>query len=272
MVYKFNEYTRVMDTPNKMLEERAIVEKIMSILNMGKEYSSLESFYEQNKTFDEFKKKNNMDIVLKHFGNKLNQEDYEKIIDSLKKLTEQKISFDDENIKTTSIGENEYVSYTGEDENVYLNNSYSNKSIESQMSDIQKEMENLQTSDIKENTKRIINEMKKDKKIELILRYLNEINYEILNQEQQQLFKFAFDYQKNNNGLIRVDLDEKIMVDNDENMMKIEKIDGEYQITNLDQKYKEKSLNQPEEKSEKKENQLSFKKMPKTQLFEGGKY
>ena len=56
MRFKFNEYERVMETPNKRLEERAIVEKIMSILNENKKYSSLDDFYKQNQTIDEFKK------------------------------------------------------------------------------------------------------------------------------------------------------------------------------------------------------------------------
>ena len=273
MEYKFNEYERVMDTPNKSLEERALVERIMSILNENKKYSSLEDFVKENATIDEFKKNNNMDVVLKHFGNRLNQEDYEKILNSLKKLTEQKLSFDKEGIKTTNIDDREYVTYEGKDENFYLNNSYSNKSIEEQMSDLQEEDKDLQTSDIKENTNRILESMKKDKKIELTLRYLNEINYEVLNEEQQQLFKFAFDYQKNSNGLIRVDLDEKIMVDNDNNIMKIEKNNGELEIVKSNKKYGENDVsNDDKDETKNSENQLSFKKMPKTNLFEGGKY
>lgn len=270
MKYKFNEYEYAMDTPNKRLEEKAIVERIMLILNENKSFNSLDDFLNRNKTIDEFKSNNNMDVVLKHFGNNITQEDYEKIINSLKKLTEQKLSFDKEEIRTSTIEDKEYVAYKGKDENIYLNNSYSDKSIEEQMKDLQKENSDLQTSDIKENTERIMQEMKKDKKIELTLRYLNEINYEVLNEEQQQLFKFVFDYQKKLNELIRVDLDEKVMVDNSDNIIKIEKIDGEFKIINSDEKYNNSIKSSENQMNEEKSNQLSIKKLPKVQLFEGG--
>ena len=270
MKYKFNEYEYAMDTPNKRLEEKAIVERIMLILNENKSFNSLDDFLNRNKTIDEFKSNNNMDVVLKHFGNNITQEDYEKIINSFKKLTEQKLSFDKEEIKTSTTEDKEYVTYKGKDENIYLNNSYSNTSIEDQMKDLQKENSDLQTSDIKENTEIIMQEMKKDKKIELTLRYLNEINYEVLNEEQQQLFKFVFDYQKKLNELIRVDLDEKVMVDNDDNIIKIEKIDGEFKIINSDEKYNNSIKSSENQMNEEKSNQLSIKKLPKVQLFEGG--
>lgn len=270
MKYKFNEYEYAMDTPNKRLEEKAIVERIMLILNENKSFNSLDDFLNKNKTIDEFKSNNSMDVVLNHFGNNITQEDYEKIINSFKKLTEQKLSFDKDEIKTSTIEDKEYVAYKGKDENIYLNNSYSNTSIEDQMKDLQKENSDLQTSDIKENTKRIMQEMKKDKKIELTLRYLNEINYEVLNEEQQQLFKFVFDYQKKLNELIRVDLDEKVMVDNSDNIIKIEKIDGEFKIINSDEKYNNSIKSSENQMNEEKSNQLSIKKLPKVQLFEGG--
>ena len=271
MEYKFNEYERVMDTPDKRLEEKAIVERIMLILNENKKFNSLDDFINKNKTIDEFKSNNNMDIVLKHFGNKLKQEDYEKILNSLKKLNEQKLSFDKDGIKKSNIEDNEYITYEGKDENIYLNNSYSDKSIEEQMKYLQEENSDLQTSDTKENTERIMKELKKDKKIELTLRYLNEINYEVLNEEQQQLFKFVFEYQKNLNELVRVDLDEKVMVDNNENIIKIEKIDGEFKFINSNEKYSNEEKDNENKEIKEKDNQLSIKKMPKVQLFEGGK-
>ena len=266
MEYKFKEYERVIDTPNGKLEERAIVEKIMSLLNNNK-FSSLEDFYEANKDFNEFKKNNNLNVVLKHFGEKLKQEDYEKIIASLRKLTEKKSSFDKEGIETKNVSGKEYVTYEGKDEKYYFDNSYSFESFDKQLENLQKENSDFQTSDTKENTENMMKEMKENKKITLILRYLNEINYEVLNQQQQKLFKFVFDYQQKNSGLIRVDLDEKVMVDDNENIMKIEEIDGNLTIVNsyneynLDQKDLQQDINI-------KEKELSFAKMPKKQLFE----
>lgn len=266
MEYKFKEYERVMDTQNKILEERAIVEKIMSLLNNNK-YSSIDSFYEENKNIEDFKKNHNLNIVLKHFGEKLNQEDYEKIINSLKNLTEKKSSFDKNGIITQNVGDKEYVTYEGKDEKFYFDNSYSLDSFDKQLEKLQKQSEDFQTADTRENTEKMMKEMKKSKKISLILRYLNEINYEVLNEKQQQLFKFVFDYQQNNNGLIRVDLDEKVMVDDNDNIMKIEEIDGNLNIVNADDEYDVGQNNIQLDIEEEKDKELSLTKMPKKQLF-----
>ena len=267
MNYDFDEYERVIDTPKKKLEERAVVEKIISLLNK-KKYNSLDDFCKENNDFETFKNNNELENVLKHFGNKLNQEDYNNILQSLKKMVQKKSTFDKENIKTTNIEDKEFVSYSGKDENYYLNNSYDDTPIEEQMEDLQKEISSFQTNDTKENTELIMKEMKEKKKINLILRYLNEINFEILPQEQQELFKFAFEYQQQNTGLIRLDLDESVMVDENDNIMKIEKVDGEFKINNGDEEYNkpnEKEIDVNIEKKDEKSKNLSH--MKKMQLF-----
>ena len=281
MEYKFKEYERAIDAPTKKLEERAIVEKIMSILNENKKYSSLEDFYNANSTIDEFKKNNEMENVLKHFGNKINQSEYEKIINNLKKLTEQKLSFDKDDINISQIDDKKYVTYEGKDEKFYLNDSYTDIGIDQQLSNLQKESTEFQTADTKENTELLMKEMKKNKKMDLILRYLNEINYEVLNEEQQELFKFAFEYQKNSTGLIRIDLDEKIMVDEKDNIIKLEKIDGKIVTSSSDEKYIDNNKNMEQNLKNNKNdesnlennrdnNSLSLKRMRKTNLFSEG--
>lgn len=281
MEYKFKEYERAIDAPTKKIEERAIVEKIMSILNENKKYSSLEDFYNANSTIDEFKKNNEMENVLKHFGNKINQSEYEKIINNLKKLTEQKLSFDKDDINISQIDDKKYVTYEGKDEKFYLNDSYTDIGIDQQLSNLQKESTEFQTADTKENTELLMKEMKKNKKMDLILRYLNEINYEVLNEEQQELFKFAFEYQKNSTGLIRIDLDEKIMVDEEDNIIKLEKIDGKIVTSSSDEKYIDNNKNMEQNLKNNKNdesnlennrdnNSLSLKRMRKTNLFSEG--
>ena len=267
MEYKFEEYERVIDTPKKKMEERIIVEKIISLLNKNK-YNSLDDFCKENTELENFKTNNNLETVLKHFGNKLNQNDYENILQSLKKMIEKKSTFDTDSIKTTNIEDKEYISYNGKNEDYYLNNSYNDRSIEEQMKDIQKETPSFQTNNPEENTELIMNEMKEKKKINLILRYLNEINFEILTEEQQELFKYAFEYQQQNTGLIRIDLDEGVMVDEKDNIMKIQKINGEFVINNGDQEYnkpEENKLDVDIEKTSEKSKNLNF--MKKTQLF-----
>lgn len=264
MEYKFKEYVQIMDTPNTRLEEKAIVDKIFSLLNNNK-YNSLESFQEENKNLDEFKKNHNLNVVLKHFGEKLTQEDYEKIIQNIKLLTEKKSSFDKEGIKIQNIGDKEFISYNGENKDYYFDNSYNFEDFDKQLEDLQNQNNEFQTPDTKENTELMMEEMEENKKISLILRYLNEINYEVLSEEQKNLFRFAFEYQQNNKGLIRIDLDEKVIVDDENNIMKINKINDEYEIIKSDEKYDlgNKSISENIESN----NNLSLMKTSKFNLF-----
>lgn len=227
MVYNFKEYKPIFDTPAKKEQELAVARKIMDLLNKNR-YSSLDEFIQKNKSYQDFLKNSNMDTVVKHFGNTLKEEDFNQILTELENLTIKKQKFEQENIKTTNIDDKEYNSFKGEDKTYFIDNSTSNKSIEEQMKDIQASSQHFQTSDIKQNTENIFNELEGRKKESLSLQFLNDVNVQLLNNEQRNLYAAAMQYQKESNHVIRVDLTRGITVDENDDIKKIENENGIY--------------------------------------------
>ena len=228
MVYSFKEYEAVFDTPMKRQQELAIARKIMDLLNKNK-YDDLEEFITKNGNYQDFLMKNGMQTVIKHFGNTLKEEDYVKILENLRKLTKTKKEFEQDNIKTTNIGDKQFNSFKGENKTYFIDNSKSDKSIEEQMKDLQSTQKDFQTTDQKKNTENMFKELER-KKESLNLNYLNEINYDLLNNEEKFLFQVANDYQQNIDGVIRIDLKKGIIVDEQDDIMKIKQNNGEFSV------------------------------------------
>lgn len=229
MIYNFKEYTLVFDTPAKREQERAIANKIMDLLNKNK-YDNLEEFISKNNNYQEFLKKNDMNNVIKHFGNTLNEEDFVRILENLRQLTKKKQTFETDNIKTTNIEDKEYNSFKGEDKTYFLENSISDLSIEEQMKNLQPTERDFQTTDAKVNTENMMKELEKNRKKSLNLSYLSEIETNSLNSEEVKLFQTAVNYQLSTNEAIKVDLQNGVIVDKDDNIMKIQKENEEYKI------------------------------------------
>ncbi|MBQ9072493.1 MAG: hypothetical protein IJY25_04995 [Bacilli bacterium] len=229
MLYNFKEYKPIFDTPAKREQELAIARKIMDLLNKNK-YDNLEEFIKRTNSYQDFLKNNNMTNVVKHFGNTLNEEDFTRILETLRILTKDKQDFEKDNIKTTDIEDKQFVSYQGQNKTYFIDNSRTDKSIENQMKDLQPTQQDFQTSDIKQNTENMFKELEQNKKENLKLHYLHEINFELLNNEQKELFQAANNYQQTIEGVIRVDLEKGIMVDEENTIMKIEKENGEYVV------------------------------------------
>ena len=244
MVYNFKEYKPIFDTPAKREQELAVARKIMDLLNKNK-YDDLEEFIKRTNSYQDFLKYNNMTNVVKHFGNTLNEENFTRILENLRVLTKNKKDFEQENIKTTNIENKQYVSFEGQDNTYFIDNSRTDNSIEAQMKDLQPTEEQFQTSDIRQNTENMFKELEQNKKESLKLNYLHEINFELLNNEQKQIFQAANNYQQNIEGIIRIDIERGIMVDEENTIMKIEKENGKY-VVKLDDKEKEKQI--PEQK------------------------
>ena len=229
MIYNFKEYKPTFDTPMKREQELAISRKIMDLLNKNK-YDNLEEFITKNNNYQDFLKKNDMENVVKHFGNTLKEEDYVKILENLRTLAKTKQDFEKDNIKTTNIDDKQFNSFKGEDKTYFIDNSRTNKSIEKQLKDLQETQQQFQTTDIKKNTENMFKELD-TKKDGLNLHYLHEINYESLTDEEKVLFQSANEYQQSIEDIVRIDLEKGIIVDKQDNIMKIEKNNGQYYIT-----------------------------------------
>ena len=229
MVYNFKEYKPVFDPPMKRQQELVISRKIMDLLNKNK-YDDLEKFIAKNSNYQDFLKKNNMSTVIKHFGNTLKEEDYIKILENLRLLTKTKKDFEQENIKTTNFDDKQFNSFKGQEKTYFIDSSGDKKTIEEQMKDLQPTQEQFQTSNQKQNTENLFKKLE-TKKEGLNLHYLNDINYDSLNNEEKLLFQIAQNYQSGIEGVIRVDLKKGIIVDEIDNIMKIEEVNGEFTIT-----------------------------------------
>ena len=229
MVYSYKEYKPVFDTPIKRQQEIDVARKIIDLLNEGK-YDNLEEFMSKNATFKDFLNKSEMDVVIKRFGNTMSEDDFKKVLDNFKILTKEKNDFQKDNIKTTNIDDKQFVSLKNNENSYILDNSSSKNDIEKQMADIQQNSESFQTSDVKKNTENMFKELGNTKKGTLNLQYLDGINVQSLNEEEKNIYDTAVWYQENINKRLRLDVKKQVIVDDENNIMRIEKIDGRYNI------------------------------------------
>ena len=234
MQYFYKEYKHVFDTPAKRQQETVIVNKIMDLLNKNK-FDTIDDFISKNQTYQSFLKNNELEIVVKHFGNTLNEADFKLIQEEMIRLTEKKKNFEKESIKTTSIDDKEYNTYEGMDKTIFLDNSHSNMTIERQLEVIQPTQQEFQTADIKQNTDNMMKELEQEKKEKINLKYLKEFDINTLNESQKEIFKAALEFQAGVQNPIRIDIDRRLIVDEFNNISKIEKKDGNFSIINENQ-------------------------------------
>jgi len=255
MEYKYKEYKHIFDTPAAMEQEGAIVNKIMDLLNKNK-YDNIDEFIEKNPSYQDFLKNNELEIVMKHFGNTLNEADFKRILESMVELTKNKNDFDKDNIKTTTIDDNQYNSYKGNERNYYFDNSNNDMNIERQIEELQPTQNEFQTNDKEKNTENMMRELEDSKKESLNFKYLNEFDLDSLNEEEKKMWNTVANYQLNTNGILRIDIEKKVIIDENENIMKIENRDGEFTISG--------QTNEVTFKNEEKENTHQKKLMPNT--------
>ena len=232
MVYNCEEYKPLFDTPMKKIQEIAIATAIMKILNKNK-YDNLEEFIAKNPNYQDFFKKFSTEPIMLNFRNELKhfkEEDYIKVLENLRLLTKAKKEFEQENIKTTNLDNKQFSSLKGEDKTYIVDTSRDKKDIEEKMRDLQPTQEQFQTADKKQNTENLFKELE-SRNDGLNLHFLNDINYDTLSNEEKLLFQIAQSYRKDSNGVIRIDLKKGIIVDENDNIMKIEEVNGEFIIT-----------------------------------------
>lgn len=240
-------YNFVNNTPTAKAQELLVVMEITNAINSGK-YDDFNDFYKRNinsnnkNNYDSFKKNFNLETVIKHFGNTLNEEDFIHIIDRLRELTNSKSKIDTENIKTTKIGENEFNVYKGADnETIVIKNQEKDKPIEQQLKNLQHTEQEFQTTNEKQNTTEMMNSLNKNIKEETNLKFINDIDTSKLNEEEMKIYVAAIQYQKDKNIIIKVDINNRIIKDPEDNILEISNENGFWYV-------------KEEEKTEQKEN------------------
>jgi len=230
MKYNYKtDYEHIFDTPAKMEQESVIANKIMDLLNKNK-YDNINDFINKNPSYQDFLKNNNLVTVVKHFGNTLTEEDYRLIQEKMIKISKLKKSFDQENIKTTNLDEKEYISYKSSEKTYFLDNSNSNITIERQLEELQKTEQKFQTTNTEKNTENMMKELEKNKKESLNLQNLNQINVEKLNESEKNIVDNLKQDELLANENVRVDLDNNVMVNTNDDIMKLTYVDGNINI------------------------------------------
>lgn len=232
MVYNYrNEYTdKVCEGKAKVEQEIVVVKKIMELLNQNK-YDNLDDFISRNQNLQDFLKNNHMETAIKHFntfGNPLNEEDYVKIIGKLKEITAKKQNADTNEIETTDIRNKQYNSMEIDGQQHYVETS-GGKTIEERMKDIQQESEEFQTSNEKQNTENMFKEIE-NKQDSINPIPLNEIDPNTLNDVEKETLSMAFMYQHDTGEIIKLDIKKEIMVNENNEIMRIIKENGETKI------------------------------------------
>lgn len=241
MKYNYKQdFKHIFDTPAKMEQESVVVSKIMELLNKGK-YDNIYDFVSKNPTYQDFLKKHSLENVVRHFGNTLSEEDFKKIQSELVKITEKKKSFEKENLKTTNIGDHQYITYEGTEKTVFLDNTHTkdNMSIERQLEVLQPTQQEFQTTNATQNTDKMIDELEESKKESFNLQYLKDVNIDNLSERKKQILEVAKHYQLNVSMPIRIDLEREVIVDELNSIMKIEQVNGEFVILGKDNNQKD---------------------------------
>lgn len=231
MKYNLKEYECIFDSPIKKPQEMAIARKIIEALNKNN-YNNFEDFTNKNKDYNDFLKNNRMENVIKHFGNTLKQEDYNLILNNFKKMIDSKMKIDENMIKTTNINNKEIVSLEGQ--NVYLNNSLSDKSIVDQMKQIQGTGEQFQTTNKEKNTERLFDELANTKKENLNFQNIDDVNYNELTDEEKKLYHVSKAQQENTGEQIKVNFSNNLIADDDNDISSIERRGNDYIISSED--------------------------------------
>ena len=241
MTYRFEEYCPEFIVGFKSVKkdeaEKYFVKFIFSLLN-SKVYQSIEAFREAHPTFDSFinlllnrQRPLNMNhgtTVCSHFKGPMADEDYQKIINSIIKLTQRKKDFDSKNIIQTNLNQGSIqkniVSYVGDPDNQFHLINQGGIKLEEKHG----ERKEFQTTNPKENATNMfkdlsesVNETLKFVPIRVLISQLDQ-----LNEQERDVIKRVLDYFDDIEG-VEVDVYNHIAKDKDNNMIAIDNYNNE---------------------------------------------
>lgn len=232
---------RIGETKTEKQQEFAIVTLIMKSIESGK-YNSIEAFEAENKDFNTFKNNYKLNMALAHFTDFdkvdktdgiIDNDEYLRIIDSLKKIIINKKNLDKSNIKETTIDEKNIATFKNGNETMFIQNNDRNKTLETQMKDYQESHLETQTSNVSKNTKNVINGLTQDNSMSLTFESLSEINQKNLTREQAEIYLAAKEYEQSLATPIKINLETGYITnDNDEVINRLVKEDGTVVVKN----------------------------------------
>ncbi len=121
-MYNFENYNRIFKKESEKGQQETIIVKI--ILNMLNKYNNIEQFINKNGNLQTFLKQNNCQTVISHWIPPLDENDYNQILNSIKKSFNIEQNFQNENIKiqeNTPIHQKQFI-LTPNVNTIYNNN------------------------------------------------------------------------------------------------------------------------------------------------------
>lgn len=227
----------------KEMEMLIVENKIKKLIEKDPTVTDIDYAIKKFGNFQIFKEKNNLTNVFGRNNNPMNNEDYLKVLDKLKKFYDNQKQFNEESIKTSSIDNKNIITYKDGDNNVILDNSYSKKEVNEQLKDLQKTNSDFRTQNLNTNTNNMMKHMKEEKKEEIKPKLLKEININSLGEEEKKLYTTALLFQEQIHKPIKIDMYRKLIFDNDNNVYSMEKRDTGIIILPVKSNQKAESLN-----------------------------
>lgn len=207
----------------KEMEMLIVENKIKKLIENDPTIADIDEAIKKFGNFQFFKEKNKLTNVFGRNNNPMTNEDYLKVLEKLKKFYDKQKQFNKNNIKTTSVNDKKIVTYTKDNKNVILDDSYNKKTFEDQLKGLQKTNSNFRTQDLKTNTNNMMNHMQKEVKVEIKPKLLKQINTSFLNEEERKIYASALLFQEQIHNPVKIDINRKLIFDNDNNVYSIEK-------------------------------------------------
>lgn len=193
--------------------------------------NGIEEFIKINPTMVSFDQNSHLlGIIRTHGYFVMNEQEYQEIIEQIRKEEENGKKLTTESIESTIVNGHEIVTYTDKQtgEQITIDNTVSNRDIGYQMTDVQQEHKQFQ-EDGANNTLNIMKYMEKNIKITPDAIASNDVDMDKINNEQRELAIVAKNFENEIGHHVDIDLNSKIIYDNGM-IYSIEKRGDNYQV------------------------------------------
>ena len=217
--HRIEEYAKeyTMFSGNKGSEENAIAATFIYLINNNK-FDSIDDALKYNgNSYKTFMKNNRRDNIPAHYGNNITDADFKLIVDNFKKMVNDKLKFDKDKIHELDFENKEYVEYDGH----VLDNSLKDRPIEEELRYMQRENPEFQSLNSSENTDKMMDVQRNEKKREVEFTDLSDIDRDKLNSEEQRLFDAALIEERVSGKDKDISIEDGLIKDDDNNINQI---------------------------------------------------
>lgn len=213
---------------------KAFAKQSIEMYIRQQQFNSVEEFIKNNPDVATFESNSQLlGIIRTHGYYVLNDEEYKQIIEELKLEEQAKNNLNTDNLTSTMVNGHEIVTYTDENgDEITVDNTVSNRDMQEQMRDVQKEHKQFQTKD-HNNTTNLMNYMKDNIKITPDAVASNDIDLSNENEDLKDIALAAKAFESEVGHHVDIDLNSKIIYDNGI-IYSIEKRDGSYKVIKQD--------------------------------------